>query len=456
MSQVAVSPDLLAKYGTHGPRYTSYPTAPHFSEEVDRRRIAEEWRRADADLSLYLHVPFCQVRCTFCGCHVQITRRRERSGEHVDRLLAELDLAGELVDLRRPLRQLHLGGGTPNFLLPGEMERLVRGLETRTAPAADAERAIECDPRTLERDYAQLLLDLGFNRFSFGVQDLDTDVMSAVNRAQSLGDVEAVVAAVRSRGPVPVNFDLIYGLPRQTPSSWRKTLERALAMRPSRLAVYGYAHVPWLKRHQVALERHGLPTPRERADLEALARDVLLSAGYLEIGLDHYALPDDELAVARRDGTLHRNFMGYTTRRGLDMVAVGPSGISRVGRSFVQDHKDVATWGSKILAGSLPWERGLLLDEDDVVRGEVITELSCNGLARFSDFRERHGIDFVRTFSRELDALRALEADGLLTVGEEEIRLTPIGRYLVRNACMVFDAWLDRDAGGGPRYSSTT
>lgn len=454
---IPVSAELLAKYGTQGPRYTSYPTAPHFRADFDRGAVEDAWRAAKADLSVYLHVPFCQVRCTFCGCHVEIARQRTKATPYVDLLLAELESASRLVDLGRPLRQLHLGGGTPNFLEPDDMSRLLRALRSRLNPQADAEWAIECDPRRLDREYVDLLLDEGMNRFSLGVQDLDPEVMAAVNRPQQVHHLEEVVGFLRSRGPISLNLDLIHGLPRQRPETWAQTLETIVRIRPTRLAVYGYAHVPWLKKQQAALERHGLPSPQLRAELASMARERLREAGYETIGMDHHALPDDELAVARRNGTLHRNFMGYTTKRGLDQVAVGTSAISKVGRSYTQDHKERADWTSLVEAGTLPWERALVLTEDDVLRGEIITELSCNGRLDVPAFSAAHGIDFATRFERELSELRGMEADGLLVLDERGIELTEAGRYLVRNACMVFDAWLPREAAAGEprRYSST-
>ena len=453
---VPVPDALLRKYGTQGPRYTSYPTAPHFKPaDSDRAGLERAWRDSSSDLSLYLHVPFCQVRCTFCGCHVEITRHRDRSGGYVDGLLSELDLAGALVDLSRPLRQVHLGGGTPNFLEPEAMRRLVTALRSRLAPSADAEWAIECDPRHLDADYVDLLLDLGFNRFSLGVQDLDAEVMAAVNRNQTLMQLEEVVARLRSRGETSINLDLIHGLPKQRPETWSLTLAEVTRLRPSRLAVFGYAHVPWLKKHQTALVRHGLPDAALRAELMTIARDALRDAGYVEIGMDHFALPEDELAAARRDGTLHRNFMGYTTKRGLDQVAVGVSAISKVGRSYTQDLKDRAPWRESIDAGALPWDRGIVLSDDDLLRGDVITELSCNGRVDVRAIERRHDVRFADRFGPEMEALREMERDGLVELADGAITLTPPGLYLVRNACMVFDAWLPRDAAAGPRYSST-
>jgi len=452
----SVPAELLEKYGTRGPRYTSYPTAPHFDPEADHEALAQAWRESSSDLSLYAHLPFCQVRCLFCGCHVKVTRQRERSTDYVDRLLAELDTASGLVDYSRPLSQLQLGGGTPNFLLPEQMRRLIEGVRERFEPSADSEWGIECDPRTIDRDYVAMLAELGFNRFSFGVQDLEPEVMAAVARPQSLETVEEVVAAVREHDPRSLNLDLIFGLPRQTDESWARTLERVVAMRPDRLAVFGYAHVPWVAKHQAALEQHELPGPELRARLATAAREAFLAAGYLEIGFDHFALPEDELALALNEGTLHRNFMGYTTQRGLDLMAIGTSAIAKVGRSFTQDSKDLNAWQDQVDAGKMPWERGLVLTEDDVLRGEIILELSCNARLDVREIERRFDIDFASQFENELKQLEEMETDGLLSVTTDEIRLTETGRYLVRNACMVFDAWLERDpSSGAPRYSKT-
>ena len=451
-----VAPELLEKYGGRGPRYTSYPTAPHFDPEADHAALAQAWRESSSELSLYCHLPFCQVRCLFCGCHVKITRQRERSVDYVDRLLRELDLAGELVDLSRPLRQLQLGGGTPNFLLPEQMRRLAEGVRERMADGEGSEWGIECDPRTIDADYVDLLAELGFNRFSFGVQDLEPEVMAAVARDQSVEEVEAVMERVRKHSPRSINFDLIFGLPRQTEESWQRTIERVVALRPDRLAVFGYAHVPWMAKHQRALEKHELPEPALRARLADAAREAFLAAGYTEIGFDHFALPEDELARALESRTLHRNFMGYTTQRGLDLVALGTSAIAKVGRSFTQDSKDLPHWEAEVEAGRMPWERGLVLSEDDVRRGEIILELSCNARLDVAEFEREHGVKFAEEYAEELGRLREHQADGLIEIDADEIRLTESGRYLVRNVCMVFDAWLERgSADDAPRYSRT-
>lgn len=442
---------LVERYSTRGPRYTSYPTAPQFVplDAATTDVVTGRWGEARADLSLYLHIPYCKVRCSFCGCHTVITQKTERGEPYVDALLDEMDAVATVTDLRRPVRQLALGGGTPNFLPFPEMERLVRGLEARAPFAADAERSIECDPRTVTPDYLRGLRALGFNRFSFGLQDVDPDVMAAVNRPQTLATVQDVLAAVRHDGDVPLNLDLIYGLPRQSDASWAHTIASVIALRPTRLAVYGYAHVPWMKPHQKAMERHGMPDDALRARLQEHARNALLAAGYVEIGFDHYALPDDELAVAWRARTLHRNFMGYTTRRGLDLVALGTSGISDVNGTYVQNDKDVPTWTEKAHRGEPTWERGVVLSSEDRLRREVILDLSCNlevDLGRYVD-------DALVHFAAEIAALAPMEDDGLLLREDARLALTPVGRRFVRHACMAFDQYLPPDTG---RFSVTS
>lgn len=433
---------LVERYATRGPRYTSYPTAPNFDEAVDTGAVRGRWAAATADLSLYLHIPYCLVRCSFCGCHTVIIRKTEKGAPYVDSLLSELDGLGHVTPLQRPVRQLALGGGTPNFLPFPEMERLIGGLEARVPFAPDAERSIECDPRTVTPEYLRGLRRLGFNRFSFGLQDVDPDVMAAVNRPQTLSTVQEVVDAVREDGDIPLNLDLIYGLPRQTAQSWDHTIDAVIALRPTRLAVYGYAHVPWMKPHQQAMERHGFPDDALRAHLQEHAREALLGAGYVEIGFDHYALPTDELALAWKSRTLHRNFMGYTTRRGLDLVALGTSGISDVNGTYVQNAKDVPTWLALAAARQPTWERGMVLSDEDRLRREVILDLATNlevDLGRYVPDAEAH-------FAAELASLAPMAGDGLLERRGALLRLTPLGRRFVRHACMAFDQYLPRNA----------
>jgi oxygen-independent coproporphyrinogen-3 oxidase len=443
---------LAARYATRGPRYTSYPTAPNFREDVEIEGLSRCWESATAPLSLYLHIPYCQVRCLFCGCHTEITQHRDRGQIYTDDLLAELDGVATRTHLGRPLQQLAMGGGTPNFLMAPDMRRLVEGIESRCSMAADAERSIEVDPRAITPQYVRMLVELGFNRFSMGVQDLDQAVMAAVNRPQALATVTEVVDAIRATADLPINMDLIYGLPCQTELSWSSTLDSIIAIRPSRLAVYGYAHVPWMKKHQAALERHDLPDDELRSTLNAMARERYIDAGYQAIGFDHYALPEDELAIAARNGGLNRNFMGYTTRRGLDLVALGVSGISSVGGSYTQNHKPLDSWRQAVRSGEPSWYRGLVLSAEDVHRREAILEISCN--FRLDLNQQVEGQPLSRHFAPELDALEPLRKDGLIDVEDGALRVTELGLPFVRNICMVFDQYLPTRSDG--RFSRTS
>ena len=449
---------LIEKYSTRGPRYTSYPTAPHFSQDVDTEALGRQWRGAgggaQGGLSAYVHVPYCQRRCLYCGCHTEVLHRSEDLPAYVDGLLAELAIADRTIgEDRPPLRQLALGGGTPTILPPAELDRLMVDLLDRWPADDAAELSAEIDPRTITADVLDVLMGHGFDRVSLGVQDLDPDVQEAVGRIQPMEMVEELVARLRAaHNPPAVNFDLIHGLPRQTPRGWRRTVTEVARMGPDRIAVFGYAHVPWMRPHQQALEGEPMPDARSRVEQLGIAWEVFEEAGYVAIGFDHFARPDDELAVARAEGTLHRNFMGYTTHRGLDQVGLGVSSISAVGASYAQDAKDQGAWREAIAAGRMPWERGLLLSADDVLRRGVILDLSCNLRLDFERFASEHGYAFADRFAAELERLSPLVDDGLVELGDDGIRVTPTGRFLVRIVCMVFDQYLDT---GQARYSRT-
>ncbi len=447
---------IVEKYSTRGPRYTSYPTAPHFSTEYDRDAVERIWREgAAADLSVYVHVPYCHRRCLYCGCHTEVLQ--ECSGDprsdYVDALLAEAAIAQELVG-ERGLRQLALGGGTPTILAPDTMDRLLTGLLGRWSAVDGAELSAEVDPRTVQHALLEVLLEHGFNRFSLGVQDLDPDVQAVVGRVQPREMVEELAAWLSDRAQ-SVNFDLIQGLPGQTPQSWSRTIDGVVEMAPDRIAVFGYAHVPWMRPHQEALEGHPLPDARDRVEMLGIAWERFIDAGYVAIGFDHFARPDDELAVAMAEGSLHRNFMGYTTRRGLDQLGLGVSAISAVGATYAQDCKDHGPWRGHMDAGRMPWERALILDEEDQLRREVILDLSCNLRIDFDRFERDHGVAFDRRFGPELEALQPLAADGLLELDDDGIRITPRGRFLVRIPCMAFDTYLGAGADRPVRYSRT-
>ncbi len=452
--------EVVQKYATRGPRYTSYPTAPHFSEDFDCGTVEATWREAAGDaLSVYVHVPYCHRRCLYCGCHTEVLEQDPAgtTREYVDGLVREVDVAARILGARAGgLAQLALGGGTPTTLSVADMDRLLGDLLGRWNPNPDAELSAEVDPRTVQHDLLTLLLSRGFNRISLGVQDLDDDVQRIVGRVQPEAMVRELMVHLRAAAAPPaINIDLIQGLPGQTPASWRRTIERVVELDPDRLAVFGYAHVPWMRPHQQALEGHPMPDPRDRIEMLGIAYEAFTDAGYVAIGFDHFARPDDELAVAQAGGTLHRNFMGYTTRRGLDQVGLGVSAISAVGPTYAQDHKGHDPWRARIAAGHMPWEKALFLDDDDLLRREVILDLSCNLGVDFDRFSTRHGLAFTERFSDELDRLQPLAEDGLVELDSHGIHVTSRGRFLVRVVCMVFDRYLGTKDAGPVRYSKT-
>jgi oxygen-independent coproporphyrinogen III oxidase len=445
---------LWEKYATRAPRYTSYPTAPCFTENFDRETALGQYRECAGrtDISLYLHIPFCQRRCLYCGCHLFIKQERDGGGLYVEKLLKESRIIAGLIGTDHRVMQLALGGGTPNFLLPEDMNALLDGIRGLWNFPDEGERSIELDTRTVDPDYIDLLLDQGFTRFSLGVQDLDTAVIDRLRKNQSRDYVERISTHIRARGINAVNFDLMYGLPGQTRESFGKTIDDVIAMRPSRVALFGYAHVPWMKPHQKALERFGLPQEVERIVLWGTAFGKFRDAGYIPIGMDHFAEPDDELTLSQQKGLLTRNFMGYTMARGLDLVGLGASSISAVGGVYVQNEKDLAPYESAIDEGRAPWHKGLSLTGDDRIRRELIIDLFSNFALDIAAFERKFDIDFGQTFADERRALDAFISDGLLEISDAFIRVTPIGRFFIRNICTTFDRYLDST---GARYSKT-
>ena len=441
--------DLLRRYDRPGPRYTSYPTAPHFGEgfgEADFRDIA---RRSNADpiprqLSLYVHVPFCHSPCFYCGCNRVITRDEARGAVYLARLEREIALVAPLFDRDRDVVQLHLGGGTPNFLSPRRLGELVDilGRQFRFSRGADRDFSIELDPRHVTPDDIAMLSAVGFNRTSLGVQDFDPAVQQAINREQGVDETLAIIDACRRYGMRSVNVDLIYGLPRQTLAGFGRTLDTVVVARPDRLAIYGYAHLPRMFKAQRQIRDEDLPAPEDKLALLGLAVERLSAAGYEYIGMDHFALPDDELARAQREGGLHRNFMGYTTHAQTDLVGFGVSAISHVGDSFTQNHRDLPSWEAAVDEGRLPIWRGLMLGDDDVLRADVIQQLMCQGEVDVRRVEKAYGISFGEYFQDALAALRPLQDDGLVQCPPGTIRATPRGRALLRVIAMCFDRYL--------------
>lgn len=439
-------PDLLAKYAANGPRYTSYPTALQFGERFD----TAHYTRAAADpgasnaLSLYVHIPFCATACFYCGCTRIATRNHAHARPYLDRLKQELALQAARFDPSRTLTQLHWGGGTPTFLSEPEIAELMAAIRAHfpIAPDHEAEISIEIDPRTATPATLAHLRMQGFNRLSLGVQDVDADVQRAVNRVQPIERTASLIAAARLVGYRSVSVDLIYGLPKQTAASFARTLDTVIELAPDRISVFGYAHLPNLFKMQRRIDDAALPTPAARIALLGLAIEALTQAGYVYIGMDHFARPTDELVAAQRNGTLQRNFQGYSTCADTDLIGIGMSSIGKVGDVYVQNEKDIAAWSAAIDAGRLPIARGVRLTADDRLRRDVIMRLMCHLALPFAELEAVYGIRFAERFAPELARLRDFERDGLLSIEPGRLTIHPAGRPFVRNIAMCFDAYL--------------
>ena len=441
--------DLLRRYDKPGPRYTSYPAAPQFHSRFGAAHLHAAARRSNTQLipralSIYVHVPYCASPCFYCGCNRVITRDVSRGARYLEHLAREIELLAPLFERNREVVQLHFGGGTPNFLTPAQLGGIVHTLGRQFKFAAPAARdfSIELDPRFIEPAQIAELAALGFNRASLGVQDLDPQVQHAINRVQSAAQTLDIIAACRANGFRSVNVDLIYGLPKQTLIGFARTLDTILAARPDRLAVYGYAHLPKLFKAQRQIESADLPGSDAKLELLQLAIAKLTAAGYLYIGMDHFALPEDELARAQANGTLHRNFMGYTTHADSDLIGLGVSAISHIGNTFSQNPRDLLSWENALDAGRFPVWRGMCMDEDDELRGAVIQSLMCHGCIDRREIETRFDLDFAGYFAAELEQLAQLQADGLVTLDPTHIRATPRGRLLVRVIAACFDRYL--------------
>ena len=460
--QIAFDAGLLRRYDRPGPRYTSYPTAPQFNADFGEAALREVARASNEDpiprpLSLYVHVPFCFSPCFYCGCNRIITRDLSRGRAYLERLEREIALMAPLFDRDREVIQLHFGGGTPNFLDAAQLCGVVETLRGafRFADSDDRDISVELDPRFCNPADMPVLAAAGFNRTSLGVQDFDPKVQDAVNRIQSVEETRAIVDACRGAGMRSVNIDLIYGLPGQSLDGFRRTLDTVVAMRPDRLAVYSYAHLPHIFKPQKQIDDALLPDPDTKLALLQAAVEQLTAAGYVYIGMDHFALPDDELALAQARGGLHRNFMGYTTHADSDLVGLGVSAISHIGNSFSQNPRDLPSWEIALDEGRLPVFRGMRMDEDDEIRADLVQSLMCQGEVRVRAFQERHGIGFAEYFADDLQRLWPLADDGLVEVGPDAIRATPRGRLLLRNIAMCFDRYLDQTSviDARPRFS---
>ena len=434
--------DLIRKYNRPGPRYTSYPTALEFTETVDREALIADLKSGTGPLSLYFHLPFCESLCWFCGCTTVITTNRGRADHYLDILEKEIALYREAIDPSRTAAQLHFGGGTPNFLTPPQIERLGKMIHDNFSFSADAEMSVELAPAHLSEEQVHAFRAIGMTRASFGVQDVDPTVQKAIHRIQPQSTNIEAVGWLRKAGFTSVNVDLIYGLPHQSEATFEKTIEAAIELDPDRLAVFSYAHVPWVKPAQKILERACLPEPETKLRILKMLIEKLTAAGYHYIGLDHFAKTDDELSVAQRNHTLQRNFQGYSTRAGVEICAFGLSAISQSTRTYRQNYKGLDEYEAAIEAGKLPIERGYLLTDDDVIRRDTIHRLMCDLQLDYAAMSERHGIDFEDYFRPCLDSLDEMEADGLVTRQPGRLLVEPMGRLLIRNIAMTFDAYL--------------
>ena len=453
---------VLRRYDRLGPRYTSYPTAPHFSERFDRAAMQAAVERSQQQaptkpLSLYVHVPFCVNPCFYCGCHRVIARDRSKGNPYIQRLLREVDTVSRWVLTDRPVVQLHLGGGTPNFLSAAMLADLMNGLQSafQFADSRHRDISIELDPRTMERGDIATLAQLGFNRVSFGVQDFDPAVQKAINRQQSVEQTIDLIHACRQHDIASINIDLIYGLPQQQLIGFARTLETIIAVRPDRIAVYGYAHLPQRFRGQRQIAEDTLPDGQTRLALLGLAVQTLTAAGYYSIGMDHFALPNDPLAVAQRQGDLQRNFMGYTTHANADLIGFGVSAISHIGACYCQNERDIVQWQAVVDGHGVGVWRGVHLTADDRVRADIIHALMCQGRVDCQAVARRHQIDFFSYFVEAIDKLQPLLDDGFVTLTARTIAVTDRGRALVRLVAMCFDRYLDDSALASLPYAKT-
>lgn len=451
---------LLARLGKSGPRYTSYPTADRFGADFGPgdylEAVAARRQRGGRPLSLYVHIPFCDTVCYYCACNKIVTRKHERAATYLDYLKREITMQSQLFAGMNEVEQLHFGGGTPTFLLDEEMDDLMAHLQAsfRFAPDALGEYGIEVDPRTVSPERVHSLRQQGFNRISLGVQDFDPDVQRAVNRVQPEAETVAIIDAARAAGFRSVSIDLIYGLPKQTLVSMAQTLEKVIQASPDRISVYHYAHMPHLFKPQRRILEADMPDTDTKLGMLQLCIERLGSAGYVYIGMDHFAKPGDDLAVAQRQGRLHRNFQGYSTHADADLVACGVSSIGAVGATYSQNAKTLEDYYALIDAGALPLQRGIRLGMDDLLRRAIIQKLMCQFELSVAAIEQAFPIVFADYFATELADLHALQADGLVQVDEAWISVTPKGRLLIRNLCMVFDRYLGQQA-GGPRFSRT-
>jgi oxygen-independent coproporphyrinogen-3 oxidase len=455
MAMELVSPELLRRFDISGPRYTSYPTADRFQADPKAQSLVRALhQRAQGDalpMSLYLHIPFCESVCYYCACNKVVTKDHDRAADYLTYLEREIDQVAQQLKNRvgkmSPVSQLHLGGGSPTFISDKQLSELVERLRSRFDFTADAECSIEVDPRTVSAERLAVIWNMGFNRISFGVQDFNPEVQEAVHRVQPFEQVKALVEVARDLGFGSINMDLIYGLPHQNPDTLQETIRQVLQIRPDRLALYAYAHLPARFKPQRRIDAEQLPTAEMKLAMLDGSIRTLLDAGYDYIGMDHFALPTDELAIAKREGRMQRNFQGYYTQAGSDLVGFGVSAISQVGNAYSQNVKTIPEYYQCIDQGVLPVERGLTLDQDDELRRQVIMSIMCQGRVDANQLRQQYGIEFAQYFAEAPEHLAELVAAGMVSFNHEGLTVSQKGWFFVRPIAMAFDKylWLNRD-----------
>jgi oxygen-independent coproporphyrinogen-3 oxidase len=456
MSTLQVDLDLIKKYNVPGPRYTSYPPAPQFTDKIsfdDLQNRIHECGQSERDLSLYFHLPFCQTLCWFCGCTTVITTEQSASAKYLTYIEKELALMKPNLNPKRKVVQLHFGGGTPTFLTPTELRRLGDMIHSQFDIDPEVEAGCEIDPRRVTRDHIFALREIGFNRASLGVQDNNPEVQKAIHRIQPFETTAEVVGWIREAGFKSLNIDLIYGLPFQTPQSFDKTVDEVMTLNPERFAIFNYAHVPWMKPAQKILETKVLPAPETKLDILKSTIEKLTSRDYVYIGMDHFSREDDEMAIAQKQKTLQRNFQGYSTRGGADIFAFGMSSISQADGIYWQNLKELPSYYGALDQGKLPLAKGYVMTAEDKIRRETIMRLMCDLGLNYTAMSQSLGINFAEHFAAELATFDDMEADGLLVKTPEGLEVTNLGRLLIRNIAMRFDEYLPKTA--ERRFSKT-
>jgi oxygen-independent coproporphyrinogen III oxidase len=456
--ELRVGEEFLARYNRPGPRYTSYPTAPVWNDSFgpnDLEQVHEEADRAKSPVSLYMHIPFCESLCLFCACNVIIQKNKSVAPPYLGVLKREIDRVARGISKSRPVVQFHWGGGTPTYLTPEQIEDLFGAVRERFSFAPDAEIGIEVDPRVTSREHLETLRKLGFNRLSMGIQDFHPEVQKAIHRIQPFELTRDLLLGARELGFDSINVDLIYGLPYQTPERFANTVDQILQLAPDRVALFSYAHVPWLKKQQGSFAAH-LPEGMQKFEIFRSGLLKFLEAGYLYIGMDHFAKAGDELAVSQQNRTLHRNFQGYTTKAGADLYGMGVTAISGIQNAYAQNHRELAAWEKAVNERGIATMRGYKLSEDDRLRRAVISRLLCHTVVMKDEIAREFGVEFDEYFADELRRLEPSKDDGLVVLSRDEIRTTWLGRIFIRNLAMVFDPYLEKQQlAAKPLFSKT-